>query len=306
MIGQVQKQEKPQYDRVLYIGTAVCHVAGVNVDDAMFESIMGYKRKETFSPLVSYQDDSGRSFLGTQFEVIFKTVPSLNNNIDTTFLRRFIVFNYKSTSKTGKVQAIDRFGRDCWITPQELMQTSQPLIGLKRDGSKFLRQIEAASMRQAYRGEAQLMQFLSALLFNEDVSKFEKQGDRHVYVGEREDKEKYLCRVDNIEKFFNGQLNEVLAPIAMAKENMVKICVGIQENDGKFYQRVHDCILRPYENTKKLERALIDGAKYDNTKYETNSLHVYLGANSNTDIEAITSEAKANVQATSTENDLPF
>lgn len=244
---------------ILYLGMAICKVAGVNVDDATFKRLMGFDRRETFQPVKKYQSKKSDAELTTAtFEVIFETVPALCGGISKTFLKNYIIKDIKSKSPSkGTVEVIDKYGRNAWVTPEEMLQTNVPeLLGKGKNGVPFVRQIEPASMRQAYKGESEFMAFLSNLMYGEDVSKFEKKDDKFVYVGLKPNASEMECRIDNIEKLFNGINKEVLDVIKACSNNMVKVAVGIRSHDGKAYNTIHDIVVRPYASTYKIESAV--------------------------------------------------
>ena len=150
-------------------------------------------------------------------------------------LQTISLFNAPRIKSDGsKFQVVDNWGNFSWVTEEEFTNHTCPL---STSGKKL--KIDSSNWRKAYQGEENLMKFLKPRLNIPDA--FEYKDNEWVLKSNTEGCE---CRLDNIAKYFNGDVSEIQNALNFMPENKVKGFVYVDEYEGKQRQ----AIAREYVN----------------------------------------------------------
>ena len=252
-----------------YTGVAPCYVVGVNPNKTELEKIYG----TTIENEPEYRgsvDVDGRKIENVRVDFIVKTVAEDNNGIEMTskvalFLRKEYRFNRDKT----KVQVIDKYGRTAWVTVEQAKAKEIPVYA---NGPANL----DADYRPCFVGEEELTNFIKAYLNIPNVMKY--VDNKWIMVDNPAD---CVARLDNIDKYFSGNYDELRDVIALQPKNRVKILFGVKTNDeGKQYQAVFTQMFlkNGVRDYSKLEKELADrkaAGAYPTTEFTVGDLKEY-------------------------------
>lgn len=224
-----------------YKGIAPVYVRGINPTKAELDAF--YDRESDRDPVYvdSVEDTTGSSFRRIRIEFLLEVASDvigseLKNNDGTPIeLKSRLSFNIidrvNVSSRTGKHQVIDEYGRTAWVTPEELATKAIPQWS---NGPADI----SSNYREAYVGEEALTNFVIAYLNIPSPSVF-KNGTRTMRPAD--ELKNSRARFDNISKWFTGDVSEVRNAIANQPNNKVKVMFGINtSDDGNRYQRVYN------------------------------------------------------------------
>lgn len=274
--GKANESKEGSSDIKRYIGVAASCILGVNPTKTELEKI--YEREIENDPVYTgTQDSNGTQVPYVRFDFITEVDdPKVTegNGMKSKlvfFLRKEARYNRDKS----KVQVIDKYGRTCWVSVEDaknyvIPQYSNGPANIDKD------------YRPAYVGEEDLTNFLRTYLCIDNVMEY-KNGTWIM----KENPANYECRLENVAKYFNGDISEVKDAIALMPNNKVKLLYGVRTNDeGKQYQAIYNqMILRnSSSNYDKLAKDVAErkeNGAYPSTEFEVCVLKEYNVAASN-------------------------
>ena len=255
-----------------YTGVASCYVVGVNPNKKELEEIYGTTIENEPEYRSSVEVD-GRKVENVRIDFIVKTEPEDNNGIEmiskvALFLRKEYRYNKEKT----KVQVIDKYGRTAWVTIDQAKAKEIPMYA---NGPANL----DADYRPCFVGEEELTNFLKAYLSIPNVNEY--KNNQWVPNSKVSSPNDCIARLDNIDKYFSGNYDELRDAIAFQPKNRVKILFGVKTNDeGKQYQAVFTQMflkngVRDYSKLEKELAARKVAGAYPTTEFTVGDLKEY-------------------------------
>jgi len=205
-----------------YIGVGVCNVVAVNPTKAQIEQIYGSAPEKDPEYIGKSPDDKDQ----IRIDFILKTVPEKNNGIEAISKVSFFVKKAIRNSATGKVQVVNKYGEFGWIEESmakkgEIPENTPWYIG---------------PYRPAMDGEENLTHFVKTYLGIPTRAWKDANGKEHFV----EDLATAEAQLEDIQKYFTGNVKELVDLIALQKDNTIKADFGIKStDDGKEYQDIY-------------------------------------------------------------------
>jgi hypothetical protein len=215
-----------------YYGIGIVNILGVNPDKDTFEKLRGFAPA---SDPVYIGEQDGVKFARIDF--IAKTAPEDNKGIETTVAASIYIRNrFRFNGDHTKVQVIDKYGRTGWATEKECENHQIPQYA---NGPANI----DADYRPCFDGEEILTDFLKIYLNIPSVEKWENKK----VVGIIDNPQQAEARLNEVEKYFNGDFRELVEVLGYQPDNKVKMMFGIKTNeDGRQFQVAYaNKILRP-------------------------------------------------------------
>jgi len=179
-------------------------------------------------------DDQGVKQVNLTFPMTVDTKVG-EDEVHLMILQNISLWNAPRYKQDGsKFQVTDKWGNFSWVTEEEFNNHTTPLSNA---GKKL--KIDANTWRRAYRGEENLMKFLKPRLNITDA--FEYKNGEWVLKADTTGCE---CRLDEVAKYFEGNVSEIQNALNFMPENKVKGFVYVDEYEGKQRQ----AIAREYVN----------------------------------------------------------
>lgn len=259
-----------------YMGVASVRVLAVNPTKEKLSEIYGRDiEKDQVYVGQTNPTDGSRPVQQIRITFICKTDPevSCNNGIEEFFSHTFFLnktFQYNK-DKT-KIKVIDKFGDTAWVKPDELKNNEIPVYanGPARLNSDY---------RPMYIGEEELTQFIKSYLNIPSAYDYNSSTKVWSLKANANDSE---CRLDNIEKYFTGDISEIRDIIGYQPNNRVKILTGVRTTeDNKQYQTTYNRMalknsITNYSALKSdVEERKANGA-YANVEFDFLDLHEYV------------------------------
>lgn len=282
-------QESKEIVSKRIIGITASHVLGVNLTRAEQNAILeqNYSQEEiSYLGETTVKDKNNNDVKVPQvrISILMETDPEIacNNGMKTTFFANFFLSKaaqYSFKDGVTKIQVIDKYGRTDWVTLDMLANHTVPEHIIKngpRAGQTFKKIV--SDYRAAYIGEENLVKFIIALLnlprpdvWNADKNTYEMKTDPKK-LAESE------CLLDNIARYFEGNVSELRKVLGFQKKNNLKLLVGVRTaKDGAQYQDVYTQmpLKLSVTNYKVWEDALKDdkaNGRHPNTEYRVCNL----------------------------------
>jgi len=200
--------------------------------------------KEQLSQLTGREWSKDMNYLKTDEQGVKQINLTFPMTVDTKvgedevhlmILQNISLWNAPRYKQDGsKFQVVDKWGNFSWVTEEEFNNHTTPLSAA---GKKL--KIDANTWRRAYRGEENLMKFLKPRLNITDA--FEYKNGEWVLKADTTGCE---CRLDEVAKYFDGNVSEIQNALNCMPENKVKGFVYVDEYEGKQRQ----AIAREYVN----------------------------------------------------------
>lgn len=204
-----------------YIGIGVCNVIAVNPTKTQIEQIYGSAPEK--DPEYIGKDPEGKDQIRIDF--ILKTVPEKNNGIEAISKVSFFLKKAIRLSQTGKVQVINKYGETSWI--EEAMAKKGEIPA---NTPWFV-----GPYRPCMDGEENLTAFLKTFLGIPTRAWKDANGVEHVI----EDAAQAEAQLEDLQKYFSGNVKELVDLIGLQKDNLIKVAFGVKStDDGKEYQDV--------------------------------------------------------------------
>lgn len=270
-IGKTQESTEATEGFKRYIGLANSQVIAVNPTKAELEKIYGREISE--EPKYTIEDEDRGT--GTVVDILVKTDPATNNDIDIIAHVRFNLFPTPCYNKDKtSVRIIDNYGNSVWMPEADAKAGKKPLT---KNGDPAAIDTK---YRIAFVGEADIIDFLRKFVF--------RKGAFNMVDGtwvKREDAEDVHIYFTNPKKLLSGDVTEIKEAIAYQPHNKIKLLYGVRtNNEGKQYQQVlaaYDMMLRNNANATaiaSLEKRLIaakNSGMYASVEYKVQELQEY-------------------------------
>ena len=200
--------------------------------------------KEQLSQLIGREWTKDMNYLKTNEQGVKQINITFPMTVDTKvngeevhlmILQNISLWNAPRYKQDGsKFQVVDKWGNFAWATEEEF---NNHIVPTSASGKKL--KIDASTWRRAYRGEENLMKFLKPRLNITDA--FEYKNDEWVLKADTTGCE---CRLDEVAKYFDGNVSEIQNALNCMPENKVKGFVYVDEYEDKHRQ----AIAREYVN----------------------------------------------------------
>ena len=204
MSVKVNQEQSSSFEKKLWQGNALVNVIAVNPTMSELHGLGIMVKQEP-----NYKNDN------------FGKITLWVENITTGHFPISFLVNAPKESSTGKFQYIDKYGKTQWAkTPADLTAT------FMHDGKTFPN-MDLASARKAYGGEADLVSFIANWA---DVQK------------DRETKLPSECSLDTMDKLIKSDVGEIKELFkSLPIERKVWVCLGVKDNQYQdFYTRAFD------------------------------------------------------------------
>jgi len=272
-----------------YIGIGSSYILGVNPTKKELEEI--YHTEIANEP--EYLIDNGES-KGVRIDFITKTDSNVNNGIELISKLTFFLYNEPqyNADKT-QIQVIDIYGDSAYLPIDDAKAHKIPL-----DSNGKPRRI-TADYRAAFRGEAELVEFLIKYL---GIRAYSYVDNKWVLNQPATD---VVFSLDKIKDYFKGDVSELKEALSLQPKNKVKLLYGIKSTEKGQFQTI--CTRKGYimDNTAgtstfskledRLSKAKLAGGFRD-IEYRVCPLQEYTisSTNLNTPVEDAFSESSSN------------
>ena len=253
-----------------FIGVGSFKILAVNPNKAQLESIYG--RTLDNEPEYLGETDvtiDGKTMRRKQIRIdfIIQTNPEKNNGIELIDKVSFFLVDAPTMARTGKVQVLNRYGESTYATPAFVEQGT-----VDSQMSWF----NTEGLKKAYSGEVELISFIKSWL-GIPIRSWRADGQTH----EIENKDDAVATLENVAKYFKGDITELKSLVKAMPEQMVKILMGVKTTDeGRMYQNTFNRMFLKYRNTNysrlasEVADAQANGA-YPTTVFEVCPLKEY-------------------------------
>ena len=218
-----------------YIGIAPVFVLDVNPSKEKLEELYGGITLENAPEYLGSTEvgpeGAKKKVNQIRLDFIVKTDPEKANGIEmTTKIAFFLAQDYRFNGDRSKVQVIDKYGQTAWATSEEVKAKSIPQYA---NGPANI----DADYRPAYIGEAEVTDFIKTYLNIPAPRNYVKGA----WV-DKPDSEKVAseARLDNLDKLFKGNVEDLRKIISFQPNNKLKVMFGVRTtDDNKQYQAVY-------------------------------------------------------------------
>lgn len=247
-----------------FIGVGSFNVVGINPSKTEMEAIYG----TTFDKDPEYVSKDDNGVAQVRIDFILKSIPEKNDGIELITKASFFLKKMPFISKTDKVQVINVYGATTWID-----------VAVAKTGvvPEHLHWYEGP-YRPAFIGEEDLTNFLKTYLGVPNKSYKDQKTGEIVTIKNPSDAE---ARLENIDKYFAGNVKELADIIAFQPNNKIKAAVGVKTtDDNKQYQALYikKFLKNGVTDYSKLDaeiKATQANGGYKNTEFSVEPLHAY-------------------------------
>lgn len=236
-----------------YWGVGICKVLAVNPNKAETEKL--YNRELENEPvyLTERELENGKKVPSVRVTFVCETTSILLPDPVILPVSFFVTNTYRYNADRTKVQIIDAYGRTAWATKEEVKAKAIPDY---RNGKARI----SEGYRVALDGEAELTQFLQALINIPNVDRYNSATKTWSMVQHPEDSE---CRLDCIRDYFRGDFSELRDIVNYQPENQLRVLFGVRtDKEGRLQQDVYTRrFLRLYQKNYDLFKSEIEDAK---------------------------------------------
>lgn len=240
--------ESKEIERTYVQGVGAVGVLAVNPTRAEQNTI--FNSNSSNEEIVYVGEGTAKDANGNEVKVpqvrislILKTDPAIacNNGIDmvipvSMFLKK--AYNYSNKNGVTKVQVIDTYGRTDWVTAEELKAHAVPEYPIKngpRAGQTFSKIVK--SYRPCFIGEEDVVKNIIAALNIPRPDTWSEADGTYVMKSDPKELRKSECFLDNIEKYFKGDVSELKEALGERKNNRYKLAFGVKTTaNGTVYQ----------------------------------------------------------------------
>lgn len=259
-----------------YVGVGAVKVLAVNPDRAELNKLFN---SNSDAP-VNYVDSQTVNIDGVEKEVprvrvtfVVKTDPKIacNNGIETMQFVSFMLTKAPRISKSGKIQIIDKYGRNMWIERSLFDEKKLP------EGANI-----APDYRAAYGGEVDLIANIRALLCIPNANKWDENAGTFVSKTDPKELSDAESMLENMDALFKGDVSEIRDIVTSMPDNAYKLMFGVRtKEDGTLQQAVYTS--RPLtlgvSSYKSLQTALSNdlvAGIHPDTIYKAENLQEYV------------------------------
>lgn len=251
-----------------YVGVGSFRVLGVNPTKAELEEFYGREVQNEPEYLKDMVDSQDNNKPYKQLRVSFMIQADDPANVDEknketratnaalteplkTLITFFIDSRYFFKQDKSKVQVIDKYGRTAWVTPEQCKNHQIPVYS---NGPAKL----DAGYRPAYRGEAELTEFIDNYLNITPIDTYNNSTGTWVTNPHPEDCEGWL---EHVKDYFTGNVSELKEYCTYMPTNCLKLLMGVRTDDeGKQFSTVYTRMtLRNGSKSYKRLKDSIDG-----------------------------------------------
>lgn len=274
-----------------YVGVGSSYVLAVNPDKEELEKLYGHEIAN--APEYIRQDDDVASI---RIDFIVKTDPEQCDGAEVINKASFFLYNAPAyNSDKTKVQIIDKFGNATWATVEDAKMNKKILT---RNGNEAK---IAPNYRIAYRGEADLVEFLKLYLNIADA--FDYKNGSWVLKDNPND---YEFSLEHLKDYFKGDVSELREALALQPKNKIKLLYGVRTTDRGQFQTINTrsgLMLRNSAGMSALTRLANNIANLTtlDTYYEAVPLHEY-----ETKATDLSKPAEVESETTGSESGLPW
>jgi hypothetical protein len=212
--------ESKEFVRNYYIGVGIVRLLAVNPTAAEIEKYLGYKPKE--EPIYTSTTDDGKKEVRISF--IAETDPEKNNGIEWKGIISYKLTDGPNTNGDGtKIQVIDNYGETAWATIDDFKAQQLP---------SYARRL-LPPVRQAYKGEQNLIKMLKVYINIPDATKYNSDDRSWYKIDNLKEAEASL---EDIAKYFLGNVTELKQIISLQPNNSFKLLFTVREYNGNLYQ----------------------------------------------------------------------
>lgn len=256
-----------------YVGLGAVKVLAVNPTREQWNEL--FESSSNVEPInyITEQEIGGKKVKSIRVSFVVKTTDDKENNgVDMmTTLNFFVQERFETNRDNTKVKVMDSFGRTAWVTKEELSSHAIPIYS---NGPANI----SKDYRAVYRGEDRLTAFIRAYLGIDDIDFFNRTSGKWE---QRADVDKCRGRLDDVKKYFSGNVSEIREVMTYQPDNVVKVIFGVRTSeDNREYQTFFaDMFLKynqrstSYLNTQ-IQQAQQQGG-YPNTVFSVENLKEY-------------------------------
>jgi hypothetical protein len=225
-----------------FIGVGSFRVVGVNPTKEEYNQFYGREMSKNTDYLVDKKDDQGNAYKTLRVTYLVQADPKdeLGKTISTnkvlpapikSEITFFLDSRYNYNNDKTKVQVIDKYGRTAWVTIEQARNHQIPIY------SNGPAKIDS-SYRPAYRGEENLLTFITNYLNVSRIEEYNKNTGMWERNPNPDDCEAGLYEINN---YFKGDIKELKEHLTMMPTNRLKLLVGLESNDdGKLFYRIYN------------------------------------------------------------------
>lgn len=243
------KESKEGSDIKRYTGVGSVFVKGINPNKEELEKFFDRDIDNT-PEYVSTVDMQGETVQQVRIDFLVeansaKYTDRVGNPVNLKTRLSFFLRKIYRTSREGKVQVIDKYGRTAWATSEEVRNHQIPMYSNGKPANLD------ADYRPAYSGEEDLTKFIIAYLDIPNCQTYNKETGEWKYVPADRLPE-CEARLVHIDDYFKGDFSEIREVIGYQPTNQVKVLFGIRNaDDGKQYQTFYNRMFLKDSVTKK-------------------------------------------------------
>ena len=232
-----------------FTGVGSVFVKGINPDKEELEKFFGREMENT-PEYVSTVEMQGENVQQVRIDFLVETNPDnykdkAGNPIELKTRLTFFLRKIYRTSREGKVQVIDKYGRTAWATTEEVRNHQIPMYSNGKPANLD------TDYRPAYSGEEDLTKFIIAYLGIPNCQTYNKDTKEWKYVSADKLPE-CEARLAHIEDYFKGDFSEIKEIIGYQPNNEVKVLFGVRtSDDGREYQTFYNRMFLKNSVTKK-------------------------------------------------------
>lgn len=174
---------------------------------------------------------------------------------EKTVKESFFITNDFTISSSGKVEVINEYGENAWVTKEEFDKKRRPAYS-----PSYL-----MPYRAAFKGETALVEFIKVFLGIPGTRKY-KDGVWLDKTKEELENSKASFSVETIGKFVKGDFSDLRMVLGLQPHNKIQLFLGVNVTPSGSYQKVNLQIPVP-GNSSNYERALKklqEGKNYHN------------------------------------------
>lgn len=243
------KESREGTDIKRFTGVGSVFVRGINPNKEELEKFFD-REIENDPEYVSTREMEGENIEQVRIDFLVEANPEkytdrVGNPVNLKTRLSFFLRKIYRTSREGKVQVIDKYGRTAWATAEEVRNHQIPMYSNGKPANLD------ADYRPAYSGEEDLTKFIIAYLGIPNCQTYNRDTKEWKYLpadqlGDCE------ARLAHIEDYFKGNFSEIKEIIGYQPNNQVKVLFGVRTSgEGRQYQTFYNRMFLKNSVTKK-------------------------------------------------------
>lgn len=235
----IGKEQKTDNTFKLYEGLCDVEILAINPNKDKLSKLIGRDIEKEPTYLTKAEDKDGNLVDNLRICFVVKARNYEVGNVvpeGVQMLNFFVRKSQRTNTDKTKVQVIDKYGRTAWVTNEE---AANHIIPMYSNGPAKL----DVDYRPIYQGEEELTSFIKTFVNIPNVDVYNRTNGSWTT---HNDPSSCECRLDNIAKYFNGDLNELQAIVTAYEKNAVKTMWYVQDTDkGQFQQILNRVFMSP-------------------------------------------------------------